>query len=95
MSEIIKIAEQLNKRVAQLNNERSRQLGMQEAAKKQYEKAVEVYESKYGVKLTPENLQQEYNKVYRIKNNMEVLKQTIEALLKEGIIKNQLFRILI
>ena len=81
MSEITKIAEQLNKRVAQLNNERSRQLGMQEAAKKQYEKAVELYESKYGVKLTPENLQQEYNKVYaELKTNMEVLKQTIEAI---------------
>lgn len=81
MSEITKIAEQLNQKVSKLNNERSRQLGMQEAAKKQYDKAVEVYETKYGVKLSPENLQQEYNKIYaELKTNMEVLKRTIEGI---------------
>ena len=81
MSEVTKVAEQLNQKVAQLNNERSRQLGMQEAAKKQYDTAIKAYETKYGVKLTPENLQEEYNKAYKeLKTNIEVLKRTIEGI---------------
>jgi len=84
MSDITKVAEQLNQKVAKLNNERSRQMGMQESAKKQYETAISAYEKKYGVKLGPDNLQEEYNKVYKtLKTDIEVLKKTIESIENE------------
>lgn len=88
MQDITKIAEQLNSRVAQLNNERSRQLGMQESAKKQYDNAIKAYETKYGIKLSEANLQEEYNKVYaEVKGKVTVLQGTIESI-ERGDYKN-------
>lgn len=55
--------EQLNRKAQQLNAERQRSIGMKESARQAYEKAVFLYEQKYGVKLDDTNLQQEYNTV--------------------------------
>lgn len=88
MQDITKVAEQLNSKVTQLNNERSRQLGMQESAKKQYENAVTSYEEKYGVKVSETNLQEEYNKVYaEVKGKVELLEETIVSI-ERGDYKN-------
>lgn len=63
-AELIKIVQDLNTKITSLNNERNRKLGIQEAAKNQYDKALQAYEQKYGVKITEANLQAEYNSVY-------------------------------
>ena len=81
MADIIKIAEQLNSDVTRLNNERSKLEGMLESAKTNYEKAVQAYEVKYGVKLTEETLQQEYNEVFaRTKGAILDLQEKIESI---------------
>lgn len=81
MSDILKIAEQLNSEVTRLNNERSKLEGMLESAKTNYEKAVKAYEVKYGVKLTTENLQSEYNDVFaKTKGSVLDLQEKIESI---------------
>lgn len=81
MSDILKIAEQLNSEVTRLNNERSKLEGMLESAKTSYEKAIKVYEVKYGVKLTTENLQSEYNDVFaKTKGSVLDLQEKIESI---------------
>lgn len=61
MSINVQEIEMLNKKVQILNEQRQKILGMKEQAKLEYEKAVSAYKMKYGVELTPENLQVEYN----------------------------------
>ncbi len=81
MADIIQIAEKLNSEVTRLNNERSKLEGMLESAKTNYEKAVKAYEVKYGVKLTEETLQQEYNNVFaRTKGAILDLQDKIESI---------------
>lgn len=81
MADIIKMAEQLNSDVTRLNNERSKLEGMLESAKTNYEKAVQAYEVKYGVKLTEETLQAEYNDVFaRTKGAILDLQEKIESI---------------
>lgn len=81
MADIIKLAEQLNSDVTRLNNERSKLEGMLESAKTNYEKAVQAYEVKYGVKLTEETLQAEYNEVFaRTKGAIIDLQEKIESI---------------
>ena len=89
MADIIKLAEQLNSDVNRLNNERSKKEGMLESAKTRYENAVKDYENKYGVKLTAENLQAEYNKVFaEVKGNVLDLQEQIESI-KRGDYKKE------
>lgn len=59
----LQAVEQLNAKAKALNSQRERLLGQREAAKSAYEKAVLLYKQKYGVELTEENLQSEYNAV--------------------------------
>jgi hypothetical protein len=81
MADIIQIAEKLNSEVTRLNNERSKMEGMLESAKTNYEKAVKAYEMKYGVKLTEETLQQEFNEVFaRTKGSILDLQEKIESI---------------
>ena len=81
MADIIQIAEKLNSDVTRLNNERSKMEGMLESAKTNYEKAVKAYEKKYGVILTEENLQQEFNEVFaRTKGSILDLQEKIESI---------------
>lgn len=81
MADIIQIAEQLNSEVTRLNNERSKMEGMLESAKTNYEKAVKAYELKYGVKLSEDTLQQEYNNVFaRTKGAILDLQEKIESI---------------
>ena len=81
MADIIQVAEQLNSEVTRLNNERSKLEGMLESAKKNFEQAVKAYEVKYGVKLTEETLQQEYNRVYaETKGAVLDLQEQIESI---------------
>lgn len=81
MADIIQIAEQLNSEVTRLNNERSKMEGMLESAKTNYEKAVKAYELKYGVKLSEDTLQQEYNDVFaRTKGAILDLQEKIESI---------------
>lgn len=88
MADIIQVAEQLNSEVTRLNNERSKLEGMLESAKTNYEKAVKAYEVKYGVKLTEETLQQEYNTVFaKTKGAILDLQEQIESI-KRGDYKN-------
>lgn len=89
MADIVKIAEQLNSDVTRLNNERSKKEGMLESAKTRYENAIREYENKYGVKLTAENLQAEYNKVFaEVKGNVLDLQEQIESI-KRGDYKKE------
>lgn len=81
MSDILKVAEQMNSEVTRLNNERSKLEGMLESARTNYEKAIKAYEVKYGVKLTEENLQAEYNEVFaKTKGTMMDLQEKIESI---------------
>ena len=64
MSLDIQQVEGLNRKAQQLNSERQQKIGMQQAAKQAYDRAVYAYEQKYGVKLDDTNLQQEYNSVH-------------------------------
>jgi hypothetical protein len=81
MADIIQIAEKLNSEVTVLNNKRSKMEGMLESAKTNYEKSVKAYEMKYGVKLTEETLQQEFNEVFaRTKGAILDLKEKIESI---------------
>lgn len=81
MADIIQIAESLNSDVTRLNNERSKMEGMLESAKTNYEKAVKAYEMKYGVKLTEETLQAEYNEVFaRTKGAILDLQEKIDGI---------------
>lgn len=64
MSLDIQQVEQLNRRAQALNAERQQKLGMQQAARQAYEKAVAAYKAKYGVELDDTNLQQEYDEVH-------------------------------
>lgn len=63
MSLDIQQVESLNRKAQTLNSDRQQKIGMQQAAKQAYERAVYAYEQKYGVKLDDTNLQQEYNSV--------------------------------
>ena len=81
MADIIQIAEKLNSEVTVLNNKRSKMEGMLESAKTNYEKSVKAYEMKYGVKLTEETLQQEFNEVFaRTKGAILDLQEKIESI---------------
>lgn len=55
--------QELNKMAVDRNSSRQMQLGRQESAKQAYDKAVSMFEAQYGVKITPENLQEVYNSV--------------------------------
>lgn len=54
----------LNNKIQQLNSERQRKIGLQQAAHQSYERAVFAYEQKWGVKVDDTNIQQEYNTVH-------------------------------
>lgn len=89
MADIIQVAEQLNHQVNQLNNERSKLEGMLETSKNSYEKAVAEYKAKYGVDLTEENLQEEYNAVYaQAKGSILDLQEKIESIKRGDYKKN-------
>ena len=89
MADIIQVAEQLNKQVNQLNNERSKLEGMLETSKLSYEKAVADYKAKYGVDLTEENLQEEYNAIYaKTKGAILDLQEKIESIKRGDYKKN-------
>lgn len=81
MADIISVAEKLNSEVHRLNNERSKLEGMLESARTNYEKAIKAYEVKYGVKLTEENLQAEYNNVFaKTKGSVLDLQEKIDSI---------------
>lgn len=81
MDEILSKAKSLNEEVSKLNNERIRQEGMLESAKNSYETAIKAYEEKYGVKLTEETIQEEYNKVFAaVKGSILDLTEKIESI---------------
>lgn len=63
MSLDIQQVESLNRKAQGLNSNRQQAIGMQQAAKQAYERAIYAYEQKYGIKLDDTNLQQEYNTV--------------------------------
>ena len=89
MADILKVAEQLNSEVTRYNNERSKLEGMLESAKTNYEKAVKAYELKYGVKLTEDTLQSEYNEVFaKTKGAMLDLQEKIESIKRGDYKKN-------
>lgn len=56
--------QQLNNRVTDLNTNRHRMAGLRESAQAEFDRLRLAYKTKYGVELTPETLQEEYNKVY-------------------------------
>ena len=81
MSNILETAEQLNKSVTTLNMERNKLEGMLESARSNYDSAVKSYKELYGVDLTDENLQAEYNKVYaEVQGAMLDLQEKIESI---------------
>ena len=89
MVDILKIAEQLNQEATKFNNERIKLEGMLESSKVSYDKAVKAYELKYGVKLTEENLQSEYNEVFaRTKGSVLDLQEKVESI-KRGDYKKE------
>lgn len=89
MPDILAVAEQLNSEVNRLNNERSKLEGKLESAKSNYEKAVKAYEVKYGVKLTEETLQSEYNEVFaRTKGAILDLQEKVESIKRGDYKKN-------
>lgn len=55
--------ERLNKLASQKNAERQQLIGKRDAAQQAFNQAVAVYNQKYGVQLTADTLQAEYNKV--------------------------------
>lgn len=63
MNVTLQMVEDLNRRSASLNSKRQQQLGMYEASRQAYEKAVMAYKAKYGVVVDDTNIQQEYNNV--------------------------------
>ena len=65
MSIDVRHVEELNQKVQKLNLDRQKQLGAVEQSKKQYEDGVKAYFEKYGVQLTPENLNAEYEKAVK------------------------------
>jgi len=65
MSIDVRHVEELNQKVQKLNLDRQKQLGAVEQSKKQYEDGVKAYFEKYGVQLTPENLNDEYEKAVK------------------------------
>ena len=81
MADIISVAEKLNSEVHRLNNDRSKLEGMLESARTNYEKAIKAYEVKYGVKLTEDNLQAEYNNVFaKTKGSVLDLQEKIDSI---------------
>lgn len=55
--------EKLNRVASQKNAERQQLIGKREAAQQSFNQAIKAYEAKYGVALTAETLQEEYNRV--------------------------------
>lgn len=55
--------EKLNRVASQKNAERQQLIGKREAAQQSFNQAIKAYEAKYGVTLTAETLQEEYNRV--------------------------------
>ena len=77
----LKEIERLNKRAQQLNAERQKLIGKQEAAKSEFDKAILLYEQKYGKKLDFNNLQEEYIMVSEdLKNKYKVLEEQIRVI---------------
>ena len=81
MADIIAVAEKLNSEVHRLNSERNKLEAKVEISKANYEKAISTYEAKYGVKLTEENLQAEYNEVFaKTKGSVLDLQEKIDSI---------------
>lgn len=81
MSLDIQQVENLNRKAQQLNANRQQTIGMQQAAKQAYDKAVFAYEQKYGVKLDDTNLQQEYNTVHaEVEKSFNELNQLVVSI---------------
>lgn len=59
----IKEVERLNKLAAEKNAYRQQLIGKRDAAQQAFDRAVSIYSQKYGVALTLDNLQSEYDKV--------------------------------
>ena len=73
--------ERLNKLAAQKNAERQQLIGKRDAAQQAFNQAIYAYEQKYGVKLTAENLQSEYDRVSaETEKSYNELKAMIEAI---------------
>lgn len=53
--------EEQNRRAVQLNTKRNQMIGQKQSAEEQLARMATAYEQRYGVKLTPANLQAEYN----------------------------------
>lgn len=62
-TELMQKIEQLNSRVSQLNGQRLTDLGKKQTLQKQITTALADYKSVYGVELTEDSLDAEYNKV--------------------------------
>ncbi len=50
-----------NRRAAELNTKRNQMIGQQQSAQTQLKRMADAYKAKYGVELTPQTLQAEYN----------------------------------
>lgn len=76
--------ERLNKLAGQKNAERQQLIGKRDAAQQAFNQAVAVYAQKYGVTLTAETLQSEYDKVCKeTEANYNALSQMIKDI-EEG-----------
>ena len=89
MSVNLEQVKQMNQRATFLNGERQRILGMKESAKKSYDNAIAMYKERYGVELTDENLQAEYNTVSAmVQQEVEQLGSLIQSI-ESGEYKNR------
>lgn len=76
--------ERLNKLAGQKNAERQQLIGKRDAAQQAFNQAIAVYAQKYGVTLTAETLQSEYDKVCKeTEANYNALSQMIKDI-EEG-----------
>lgn len=81
--------ERLNKLAGQKNAERQQLIGKRDAAQQAFNQAVAVYAQKYGVTLTAETLQSEYDKVCKeTEANYNALSQMIKDI-EEGKFKQK------
>ena len=74
----------INKNIESLNNTRNQNIGRRETLEKSLKEHLSQYEAKYGVKLTNENLQSEFEKVTVQKEEELTKLEKIVSLINAG-----------
>lgn len=81
MAYTIEELKQLNQRASALNAQRQRSLGTRDSTQQRLDQVLANYKAQHGVDLTPETLQNEYNKVYQeVQVQASNLQSTIESI---------------